>query len=338
VTRTAPARALLCTVALACSTHWGCSNPVHPKQRSGTPAPLAAPAPTPKRAAARPAEPESPPAEPESPPAEPEPPQTPCPSEMALVGAACVDRWEAILVTRGPDARLTVHPHAERPEQGVRYEARSVPGVFPQAYVNRLEAETACVNAGKRLCTLEEWFAACRGPKRTAYPYGPTMKPGRCNSGKPHLLSQWFGNDPKKWKYDEHFNSPRLDQEPGFLAKTGEYADCVNDYGAYDMVGNLHEWVSTPVNVRIAAHMPLTDGIRVRLGKRSGNGIFMGGFFSTYQQHGEGCGFITIGHQPNYHDYSTGFRCCMDARASAGGPGEDGVAPASAISSPAPTD
>jgi hypothetical protein len=241
---------------------------------------------------------------------------------MALIGAVCVDRWEAILVTRGPDAGLTVHPHAERPEQGVRYEARSVPGVFPQAYLDRFDARSACANAGKRLCTLEEWFAACRGPKRTAYPYGPTMKSGRCNSGKPHLLSKWFGHDPRQWKYDEHFNSPLLDQEPGYLAKTGEYADCVSDYGLYDMVGNLHEWVSTPVNVRIAARMPLTDGIRSRLGKRSGNGIFMGGFFSTFKQHGEGCGFITIGHRPDYHDYSTGFRCCTDARAAADGPGD----------------
>jgi sulfatase modifying factor 1 len=251
---------------------------------------------------------------------------------MALVGSVCVDRWEAILVARDADAGLVVHPHAERPEHGARYEAQSVPGVYPQAYVDRFEAQSACTNAGKRLCTLDEWFAACRGPKRMAYPYGPTLEPGRCNSGKPHLLSKWFGNDPKEWKYDEHFNSPRLDQEPGFLAKTGEYAACVNDYGIYDMVGNLHEWVSTPVDPRIAASMPLTAGIRSRLGKRSGNGIFMGGFFSTDKQHGEGCGFITIGHQARYHDYSTGFRCCADARASAGRGSNGGALPASALS------
>jgi formylglycine-generating enzyme len=232
---------------------------------------------------------------------------------MALVGEVCVDRWEATLVTRDANAAPVDHPHSERPEHGVRYEAQSAPGKLPQAYVNRNEAESACANAGKRLCTLEEWFAACRGPKRTMYPYGETMKHGECNSGKTHLLSKWFGRDPRAWKYDEHFNNPRLDQEPGFLAKTGEYAACTNEYGVYDMVGNLHEWVSTPVDPKIAAVVPLTDGIRIRLAKRAGNGIFMGGFFSTDNQHGEGCAFTTIGHQPTYHDYSTGFRCCAEA-------------------------
>jgi len=48
----------------------------------------------------------------------------------------------------------------------------------------------------------------------------------------------------------------------------------------------------------------------------AGHGIFMGGFFSTKSQHGAGCRFITIGHDPTYHDYSTGFRCCLGAAGS----------------------
>ena len=39
----------------------------------------------------------------------------------------------------------------------------------------------------------------------------------------------------------------------------------------------------------------------------------MGGFYSTANQHGAGCYYTTIAHEPSYHDYSTGFRCCMDA-------------------------
>jgi hypothetical protein len=31
----------------------------------------------------------------------------------------------------------------------------------------------------------------------------------------------------------------------------------------------------------------------------------------TYQN-GEGCEYRTIGHPLDYHDYSTGFRCCAD--------------------------
>jgi hypothetical protein len=54
----------------------------------------------------------------------------------------------------------------------------------------------------------------------------------------------------------------------------------------------------------------LTDGLRKRLRANTGKGIFMGGFFSTTNQHGRGCDFVTMAHEPRYHDYSTGFRCC----------------------------
>jgi formylglycine-generating enzyme len=39
----------------------------------------------------------------------------------------------------------------------------------------------------------------------------------------------------------------------------------------------------------------------------------MGGFYSTHGELGPGCTFTTIAHEPRYHDYSTGFRCCADA-------------------------
>jgi sulfatase modifying factor 1 len=44
-----------------------------------------------------------------------------------------------------------------------------------------------------------------------------------------------------------------------------------------------------------------------------GNGVFMGGFYSTTSELGPGCLYITVVHEPTYHDYSTGFRCCKSA-------------------------
>ena len=62
------------------------------------------------------------------------------------------------------------------------------------------------------------------------------------------------------------------------------------------MVGNLHEWVADP------------------------KGTFMGGFFMDTFQNGEGCEYRTTAHGFDYHDYSTGFRCCAEpVAASAGG-------------------
>ena len=229
---------------------------------------------------------------------------------MTKVGRACIDKWEAHLVVE-PEG--TPHPYYERPRSGGVYKAVSAPSVFPQAYVNRIESEQACVRAGKRLCTLDEWYRACQGPKGFVYPYGNQLEARRCNSSKAHLLSRKFGNDPRSWSYEKHFNHPSLDQEQGFLARTGEHTGCESAGGAFDLVGNLHEWVSDRVDSSLPHKVPLQEDVAKKVGPRTGNAIFMGGFFSTTAEHGPGCRFVTIGHEAKYHDYSTGFRCCTDA-------------------------
>jgi formylglycine-generating enzyme required for sulfatase activity len=223
----------------------------------------------------------------------------------------CIDRWEAHLVVVHGTAEAP-HPHSHRPEEAQRYLARSAPAVFPQAYINRPEASAACEAAGKRLCSLGEWYRACEGSKGTVYPYGPKREKGRCNVSKPHLLTKLYGSDSRGWRYDEHFNNPELDEVPGFLARTGEYSGCVSEDGVFDLVGNLHEWVADSVDSSLPRKLPLRDDIAAKVGKNRGHGIFMGGFFSTTSEHGEGCRFLTPGHEPKYHDYSTGFRCCAD--------------------------
>jgi hypothetical protein len=90
-------------------------------------------------------------------------------------------------------------------------------------------------------------------------------------------------------------NDPRLGQVEGALAKSGEHPDCSNGYGVVDMVGNLHEWVATSPS--------------------SPNGTFAGGYYLDTSQNGDGCNYRTVAHAHEYHDYSTGFRCCADARA-----------------------
>ena len=239
-----------------------------------------------------------------------------CPEAMAQVGRFCVDRYEAHLATLTAEGEAQVFSHTQRPRPGARYEARSAPGVFPQAYINRNEAKAACKNAGKRLCSMVEWRRACQGSRWMTYPYGSRRQEGSCNTGKPHLLQQRFGSDPRLWKYDEHFNSPQLNEEPGFLAKAGAYETCTGDTGLYDMVGNLHEWVSDTVDDALIERLAEEDVSRHKQPWREGNGVFMGGFFSTTGELGPGCKYVTVAHEPAYHDYSTGFRCCAPARES----------------------
>jgi formylglycine-generating enzyme required for sulfatase activity len=237
-----------------------------------------------------------------------------CPEGSTPFKNFCVDRYEAHLVVRRADGSFVPHPAHERPEKGVRYEARSKAGVMPQAYISREEARAACENSGKRLCSVSEWYSACRGSANTTYPYGQKFESKTCNVNKAHLLSRLYGANPRNWAYAEHFNNPALNQVPGFLAKTGQYSQCTNDSGTYDMVGNLHEWVQDSVDASLPSKVPLQPGIRRAVTRTRGHGIFMGGFFSTMHQHGYGCGFTTIGHEPKYHDYSTGFRCCADPK------------------------
>ena len=246
-----------------------------------------------------------------APPAPPAPPP-PCPPEMAQLGRFCIDRYEGHLVTLGPTGELVVHPHTTRPPAGEYFAARSAAGVMPQGYISRDEATLACHNAGKRLCSWLEWRRACQGPSWRRYPYAGGARRGVCNVGKDHLLHRFFEGE--RLTYDEHFNSPRLNAEPGFLAAAGAHAECVSPEGVADLVGNLHEWVSTTVTDDFVERMEAEPVERIDQPWRVGNGMFLGGFFSTVDQHGPGCFYTTIAHEPSYHDYSTGFRCCSDAR------------------------
>ena len=87
-------------------------------------------------------------------------------------------------------------------------------GAPPKTRVNWFEAKKLCASSGKRLCTLTEWKGAC-GSK---YPYGSTFDANSCNTA----------------------------DEDGFersLAKAGSSKSCRSRSGAYDMSGNVHEWV-----------------------------------------------------------------------------------------------
>jgi hypothetical protein len=214
-----------------------------------------------------------------------------CPPEMVKVDDRfCVDKWEGTIVEVHADGTTAPHAANEALEDGKKYLAKSVPGVIPQAYISAEQAQAACTAAGKRLCNPTEWRLACGGTNAWVYPYGTTRVHGRCNDdGKnpmlfyhppPTVKRGWPG-----WNLEE-LNDPRNDALEGTVAKTGAFAGCVNDWGAFDMVGNLHEWTSDP------------------------NGTFQGGYFLDTLVNGEGCAYRTTAHHYRYHDYSTGFRCC----------------------------
>jgi sulfatase modifying factor 1 len=211
----------------------------------------------------------------------------PCPSLMALAGGVCVDRYEAALQERLPDGTwVAASPYLTVGTRTVR--AVAAKGLVPQGYISGTEAAQACAAAGKRLCTSTEWLAACQGPSGSTWPYDATYVPGACNDAYPgHPVVDFFGTSEGVWD-SQHMNDPGINQQPGTVAKGGAFSQCVTADGLYDLHGNLHEWVA------------------------DASGIFRGGFYADGSKNGPGCLYKTTAHAPDYHDYSTGFRCCAD--------------------------
>jgi formylglycine-generating enzyme len=206
--------------------------------------------------------------------------------------AFCIDRWEAATIEMGA-GHDRVHPGWE-PVTGLTVRAVSREGVIPQGYISKVEAESACTNAKKRLCTGDEWERACRGKSPSTFPYGDERKAGYCNdAGRAPLASLYpeLGDD--VYASNQAMNDPRINQAPNTVARTGTFRKCKSAFGVYDMVGNLHEWVAD------------TSGVR---------GTFRGGYYQDTRRNGPGCKYRTVAHDVAYHDYSTGFRCCADPR------------------------
>ncbi len=219
---------------------------------------------------------------------------TGCPPEMARIAGFCMDRYEAHVVEVVDGGERAHSPYV--PVDGLAVRARAARGVVPQGYISQVQAAQACRAAGKRLCSAAEFALGCRGADATnSYPYGGQVRvPGACNEGKGSSVPLFHGSDPAKWTYAD-FNDPRLNQWDGGLAPTGAYSRCASPAGLYDCVGNLHEWGDDPPDAR-------------------GHGRFRGGFYGDAEVNGHGCRYVTSAHEPTYHDYSTGFRCCSDAR------------------------
>ncbi|HOS93524.1 MAG TPA: SUMF1/EgtB/PvdO family nonheme iron enzyme [Armatimonadota bacterium] len=111
-----------------------------------------------------------------------------CPDGTRLVGEVCMDM----------------------------YESPNKPGAPVYNPGNWFGAVAVCQQAGKRLCSTQEWMLACQGPG-WKYPYGNEYIDSYCNVG---------------------------DTE-GHLERVGSRPFCVSAWGIYDLIGNAQEWAGT---------------------------------------------------------------------------------------------
>jgi len=192
---------------------------------------------------------------------------SPCPSSMVNIeNEFCIDIYEASKGTRNICGNV------------INY-AVSRPGVLPwydrEWTVTLQVAIAACENAGKRLCTRAERIKACKGPDQTKYCYGDSYEPQTCNGIDAHCPDGGYEKC-----YEDYWGS--WEEEP-----TGYFQDCTNEYGVYDMNGNIWEWA-------------VEDG---------GTGGAYGGAYNCgyYPATRTKCDF-----KCTWSQYWVGFRCCMD--------------------------
>lgn len=114
-------------------------------------------------------------------------------------------------------------------------------GVVPVVNLDADAAAAACTARGLRLCTMSEWTEACRGAGGLGFPYGAAFEAKKCNvkeAGQGRVL-------------------------PG-----GSMPDCVSKPGAFDMSGNVAEWIAGGYTMGGSA-MDGQDGRCVRATRRS---------------------------------------------------------------------
>jgi hypothetical protein len=254
------------------------------------------------------------------------PPEPTCPREMVRVAHRfCIDRYEDEVVdqdsgrplspyyppdhklaafieklwgrerfTMGdPEAQAIPLPLLPAWEKSSAFvpKAVSLKNVVPQGYTSGVLAAEACKNAGKRLCTIDEWRSACRGERDKPFPYGDGDRyvAGKCNIFREAHPAMVLHDNPSIGHTDPRLNEVRWKNRP-LLRKTGETSECYSvwgDDGVADMVGNIDEWIDDP------------------------EGTFLGGFYSRSKK--DGCDSTVSTHAFEYYDYSTGIRCCRDA-------------------------
>jgi hypothetical protein len=236
-----------------------------------------------------------------------------CAPDAVIAGTVCLDRYEAtvwrvpnptttnaILVRRIQAGRATRNdltagaatqlgtavdyaPCADNGQNCANdIYAVSLPAEIPSARITWFQAQEACANSAKRLPTNAEWQVGANG---TPDP-GPDNGTTDCNSAT------------------------------GSVSLTGARSSCVSARGAFDMVGNLAEWVAdwVPLSTACPGWGGFSDDSMCLAGaseNRTGPGALLrgGSFFFSFGSTTAGPLTVNGSLGPGGSTVFIGFRC-----------------------------
>ena len=168
-------------------------------------------------------------------------------------------------------------------------------GDRPVTSVTYDDAAAYCVYAGKRLPTNAEWTKAARGVDARKYPWG---------EDEPTANFANYGRSAVSYDY------PYGD----VLAPVGSYQADLSPYGAYDMAGNVSEWVADWCcgwqDLRDGASESEKEPLRNPKGPSSGSKRTLRG--ADFNDKSPGLGLSTA--EPKLQATGVGFRCAQDVK------------------------
>ena len=245
-----------------------------------------------------------------------------CPENMSYIdklGGYCIDSYEAVAMNSDGSWNENSDDSGWREADTISLlsadgYAGSMPGHYPWVYISQTEAKTACENAGKHLCSSEEWLGAAN-IKGDVYYLPSTVTDCNVESGSPAECQNIGPNN-------------------GDACVTGHMTDCVSEEGVYDMIGNVWEWTNETVDTikpcnpgsegycyanstggwqttpDSATDKYGDDGVYFVANTASGRAVLRGGRWSYGASAGLFSAFLIYG--PSSANDGNGFRCCSE--------------------------